>query len=148
MSLDSARDERKSLVLAGAGDGPYAAKVISRTKRVPGARWVGPLGRAALADALARTDVFVNASEYESWGMAAAEAQAAGVPVLSWSRGGLWEFLTPGADSIRTRKPDLSSLRDRALIERLKAGARKAAQHCRTWSTAAEEFAAFLEGIR
>lgn len=138
-----------SLVLAGAAkDRRYAAQLFSRLRATARARWVGPLTGPALAGALARADVFVNASDYESWGMAAAEAQAAGVPVLSCTKGGLWEFLTPGVDSFRVRALHpgaFARLADHHFLARLTAGARGAATRCRPWSRAARELAAFLE---
>ena len=138
-----------TLVLAGDGtiDRAYTAKVVARLRELPNARWVGPLGPAALARALAASDVFINASQYESWGMAAAEAHFAGLPVVSCSSGGLWEFLTPGVDSLRVRtlnRTALEPLRERGLVRRLSEGARRAPK--RTWALAACEFEAFLEG--
>jgi glycosyltransferase involved in cell wall biosynthesis len=135
-----------TLVLAGSGeiDRRYAAKVRARLRSLPQARCVGALGPAALARALSEADVFINASDYESWGMAAAEAQAAGLPVLSWSSGGLWEFLTPGEDSLRVRAPSLARLATPGLVARLERGARRAARRRRTWKAAARAFADFL----
>jgi glycogen(starch) synthase len=140
-----------TLTLAGDGtvNRTYTARVVAALKQTPGARWVGPLGAGALSRALARSDVFLNASDYESWGMAAAEAQAAGVPVVSSSRGGLWEFLTPGVDSLRARTLSAAVLRrlgDAALVARLTRGARRA--RVRRWKTVAREFSAFLEATR
>lgn len=138
-----------TLVLAGSGelDRRYTARVRARLRSLPQARWVGGLGAPALARALGEADVFVNASDYESWGMAAAEAQAAGLPVVSWSRGGLWEFLTAGVDALRLRAPSAAALvrlAEPALLRRLSAGARRAAHASRTWASTARAFADFL----
>jgi glycosyltransferase involved in cell wall biosynthesis len=136
-----------SLVLVGDGsiDRKHTARVEAQLKRTPKAMWLGPLNAKQLATELARADVFINASEYESWGMAAAEAQAAGLPVVSWSKGGLWEFLKPGVDSLQARSLTPSLLKrlgDRALVEQLTRGARRA--RIRSWKTVAEEFESFL----
>jgi glycosyltransferase involved in cell wall biosynthesis len=136
-----------TLVLAGDGsiDPKYAARVEATLRRTPNATWLGPLNATQLATELARADVFINASEYESWGMAAAEAQAAGLPVVSCSKGGLWEFLKPGQDSLqaKTLTPSLMKrLADRELIAQLTRGARRA--RIRSWKTVAEEFESFL----
>jgi glycosyltransferase involved in cell wall biosynthesis len=135
------------LVLAGDGtiDRKYTAQVKAQLKKTKGATWLGPLGDAALAKELSKADVFINASKYESWGMAAAEAQAAGLPVISCSEGGPWEFLKPGRDSLlaRTLTPSLlKRLGDRALVEQLARGARRA--RVRSWKTVTEEFESFL----
>ena len=137
-----------SLLLVGDGtlDRPYTARVCRQLQRVRSAGWLGPLQGDALARQLARADVFINASEYESWGMAAAEAQRAGLPVVSWSKGGLWEFLTPGVDSLRARAPSaavLERLHDDALVARLARGAREAP--VRTGQQGVREFAALLK---
>ncbi len=139
-----------TLVLAGDGgvDPGYTRALERRLREVPRARWVGPLGRRAVARALASADVFVSASAYESWGMAAAEARAAGLPVVSWSRGGLWEWLEPGVDSLRARAPGpaaLEPLRDARRVAALQAGARRAP--VRRWADAAAELATFLERL-
>lgn len=138
-----------TLVLVGSGevDRAYKRSVLAKLRATPRARWLGPLDARALSRALSEADVFINSSAYESWGMAAAEARAAGLPVVSWSRGGLWEFLSPGVDSLRVRSPraGLAKLRQKALVKQLQRGARAAS--VRHWSTAAAEFATFLERI-
>jgi glycosyltransferase involved in cell wall biosynthesis len=141
-------DARLVLVGDGTIDRRYTAQVTARLRRVPNASWVGPLAGAALARALASSDVFVSAARYESWGMAAAEAHAAGLPIVSWSKGGLWEFLTPGLDSLKANEPSpvvLDRLADAELLKRLKQGACKAPK--RTWAQAAREFASLLRRV-
>ena len=60
----------------------------------------GPLSRHALADLLRQTDIFVDASLHEGFGLFPLEAMACGaVPVVSDS-GGISEFMVDGLNSI------------------------------------------------
>jgi glycosyltransferase involved in cell wall biosynthesis len=77
-----------------AGDGPpaYRDMLVSRARsrgvdaRV---RWLGFVGGAAKREFLESIDVLVMPSAFESFGVAAAEAIAAGVPVIVSSRTGI-----------------------------------------------------------
>jgi glycosyltransferase involved in cell wall biosynthesis len=140
---------RWSLVVAGddAGDRAYAARVRRAAERVGASRVrvVGPLRGAHLAAAFARADVCVSASRYESYGMALAEAISRGLPVVSWTEGGPWEFLTSGVNAIKVAPGDGVAFAravtrlcdDPRLLERLQRGARASARHLPTWDMAA-----------
>ena len=57
-------------------------------------RFVGK--QEQMEDILAIADLFLLTSEYESFGLAALEAMAAGVPVVSTNAGGLKEIMIHG----------------------------------------------------
>lgn len=84
-----------------AGSGPVLARARRQVKRrgldsvvtLP-----GRLTRAELADLYATADVYVQLSVRESFGLAAVEARAAGLPVLGRSGTGFAEFVSPGSD--------------------------------------------------
>jgi glycosyltransferase involved in cell wall biosynthesis len=145
---------RAKLRLAGdaARDRAYAARVRRAASQLGAARvqLLGPLSPAALARALAGADVFVSTSAYESYGIAIAEALASGLPVVTWARGGVWEFLEPGHNALRVAPGDLAGLthalerlcREPRLLARLTRGAQKA--RLPSWADAAAQLEALL----
>jgi glycosyltransferase involved in cell wall biosynthesis len=150
----AAMSSKASLRLAGdaSRDRTYAGRVRRAVLQLGAARarLLGPLAPAALARALAGADVFVSASSYESYGIAVAEALASGLPVVTWARGGVWEFLEPGWNALRVAPGDLRGLsralerlcREPRLLARLTAGAR--ASSLPTWDSAAAQLEALL----
>ncbi len=79
------------------GDGPErsTAEELSRDLGVcDDIRFVGK--QEQMEDILAIADLFLLTSEYESFGLAALEAMAAGVPVVSTNAGGLSEIIVHG----------------------------------------------------
>jgi glycosyltransferase involved in cell wall biosynthesis len=63
---------------------------------MPRIRLHGILGQKRLAALLSNMDFFVNASRHESYGMATAEAVAAGLPVISTQTGAAAELIDDG----------------------------------------------------
>ena len=59
-----------------------------------------PLDRAGVAAAMRRADVFVHASRYETFGVVAAEALAAGLPVVATESRGVPELLGDAPDAL------------------------------------------------
>src|SRR5881396_2900388 len=79
------------------GDGPerQTAEELCRQLNVcDKVQFVGK--QEQMEDILAIADLFLLPSEYESFGLAALEAMAAGVPVVSTNVGGLSEIIIPG----------------------------------------------------
>lgn len=79
------------------GDGPerQVAEELSRTLNVyDNVRFVGK--QEQMEDILAIADLFLLTSDYESFGLAALEAMASGVPVVSTNAGGLKEIMIQG----------------------------------------------------
>jgi glycosyltransferase involved in cell wall biosynthesis len=65
----------------------------------------GTADRAGVAAALARASVFVHASRYETFGVVAAEALAAGLPVVATDSGGVAEILGPDPERLGALVP-------------------------------------------
>jgi glycosyltransferase involved in cell wall biosynthesis len=151
---------RHTLTLAGdAGrDRRHAARVQRAAAQLGPAkvRLLGPLTAAQLVRLFQRSDVFVSASAYESYGIAAAEALSTGLPVVSWAEGGLWEFLSPGDDALRVAPRDRAGLAralaqvcdDRALLRRLQRGARRSGRALPRWEDAAMRVEQIASGVR
>ncbi|MDO8213374.1 glycosyltransferase [Conexibacter sp. CPCC 206217] len=106
-----ARDPRLRLALAGGG--PEQATL--RERLGDSARFLGWLDGDALAHAYANADLFLFASETDTFGQVILEAQASGLPVLSVDVGGPRELIAHGRSGWLC-PPDADALAD-ALIE-------------------------------
>jgi N-acetyl-alpha-D-glucosaminyl L-malate synthase BshA len=92
-------------------------------------RFVGK--QEQIEEILAVSDLFLLASEYESFGLAALEAMAAGVPVISTDAGGLPEINVNGETGYLSKVGDVGNmsrqaieiLQDNAVLERFKTNA-------------------------
>lgn len=76
-------------------------------------RFVGK--QEQMEDILAIADLFLLTSEYESFGLAALEAMAAGVPVVSTNAGGLPEINVPGETGFLSNVGDIKDMTAHAL---------------------------------
>lgn len=98
------------------GDGPerQTSEELSRKLGVyDEVRFVGK--QEQMEDILAIADLFLLPSEYESFGLAALEAMAAGVPVVSTNVGGLSEIIIPGVTGYMGNVGDVETMTGRAL---------------------------------
>ena len=117
------------------GDGPErgTAEQLCRQLGVcDDVRFVGK--QEQMEDILAIADLFLLTSEYESFGLAALEAMAAGVPVVSTDAGGLPEIMVPGYNGFMGSVGDVESMSQQAISilqsdERLNEFKKNAAQH-------------------
>jgi glycosyltransferase involved in cell wall biosynthesis len=107
---------------------------------------LGPLYQGA--------DLFVLASVYEGYGMAFAEALACGLPVIGTTGGAIPEVVPPSAGRL-VPPADVAALTealraligDRALRQRLAAGAREAARALPSWEASGVRFAEILDRL-
>src|SRR5438270_1573708 len=98
------------------GDGPERvnAENLSRELNVcDDIRFVGK--QEQMEDILAIADLFLLTSEYESFGLAALEAMAAGVPVVSTNAGGLGEINVSGVTGYMANIGDIATMSKQAL---------------------------------
>jgi L-malate glycosyltransferase len=117
------------------GDGPEraTAEELSRQLGVcDDIRFVGK--QEQMEDILAIADLFLLTSEYESFGLAALEAMAAGVPVISTNAGGLGEIMVEGKTGYMGDIGDIETMSRRAVEileddERLQQFKTNAAEH-------------------
>ncbi|ASU82035.1 glycosyl transferase [Nocardiopsis gilva YIM 90087] len=117
----------------------------------------GPLSGDALAHAYAEADLLLLPSRAETFGMAAAEALARGIPVLATTAGALPDTLgqarggtVPGLlvppNDVQALAGSLRSwLMDGALRDRLRAAARLRRAELRPWEAAARDMTVILD---
>jgi glycosyltransferase involved in cell wall biosynthesis len=157
-ALGELRDRRWHLTCAGSvtrDPATFAAleHQVERLALRARVSFLGDLDSDALEREYERADLFVLASHLEGYGMALAEAVARGIPVVSTTAGAIPEtvpaaagVLVPPGDSRSLAKALAGLLDHDDARARLAANACAAAATLQTWRTAAERFAAALEG--
>ena len=121
------------------GDGPErsTAEDLARELGVcDHVRFVGK--QEQMEDILAIADLFLLTSDYESFGLAALEAMAAGVPVVSTNAGGLREINIDGETGYTAAVGDVATMSEQAISilssdESLQAFKQRAAAHARRY---------------
>ncbi|MGV3656340.1 MAG: N-acetyl-alpha-D-glucosaminyl L-malate synthase BshA [Chitinophagaceae bacterium] len=98
------------------GDGPERATAEELSRKLgvfDDIRFVGKQDQ--MEDILAIADLFLLTSEYESFGLAALEAMAAGVPVISTNAGGLPEINVEGVTGFMGSVGDVQTMSEKAV---------------------------------
>lgn len=119
------------------GDGPErgsAEELCRKLETCDDVHFVGK--QEQMEDILAIADLFLLTSEYESFGLAALEAMAAGVPVISTNAGGLPEIMVEGVTGYMGAIGDIETMSRRAIDilqfdEQLNQFKKNAAQHAK-----------------
>ena len=152
--LDLGDAVRLRLTLVGDGPERGLLRRLARAARLGDAvRFTGHLTRDGVRDELARADVFVLASSLESFGIAALEARAAGLPVIALGRGGIKEFLRHGTDALLAASDaELAAClvrvaRDETLLARLRAGAAEKPVPCSWEQSASKHLEVYEEAL-
>jgi N-acetyl-alpha-D-glucosaminyl L-malate synthase BshA len=129
-----AASRRAALVMVGDGPERGPAQALVRSLGLQ-KRCVFLGNREDCVPILQAADLFVQASDSESFGLAALEAQACGVPVVSTAVGGVPEVIVDGTTGLLVAAGDadalaqaaLALLGDRARWERMSAASRESA---------------------
>jgi len=113
-AIDIARAAGVAIDVYGdAYDPGYAREQIDPRRGLPGVTVHGGVPRTALWQAMSRAAVVLCPARWdEPFGMAAAEAQACGTPVVAFRRGGLGEILVPGVTGFLVEPDDLRAAAD------------------------------------
>jgi N-acetyl-alpha-D-glucosaminyl L-malate synthase BshA len=108
--------EQVPAVLVLVGDGPERPDTEAEVERLGLAEHVRFLGKVdAVADLLRAADLFLLPSASESFGLAALEAMACGVPVIASKVGGLPEVVVDGQSGALVAVGDVDAMAARAL---------------------------------
>jgi N-acetyl-alpha-D-glucosaminyl L-malate synthase BshA len=98
------------------GDGPERPNAEELCRHLNICQDVRFLGKQEQVDEiLSITDLFILPSEYESFGLAALEAMACGVPVISTNTGGLPEINVPGKTGFLAKVGDINTMAEGAM---------------------------------
>lgn len=98
------------------GDGPERPNAEELCRNIDLCDDIRFLGKQEQVDEiLSITDLFILPSEYESFGLAALEAMACGVPVISTNTGGLPEINVPDVTGYLSDVGDIDSMAEGAL---------------------------------
>jgi N-acetyl-alpha-D-glucosaminyl L-malate synthase BshA len=98
------------------GDGPERPEIEDFTRSCPEYNEIKFLGKQEqIEDILPIADLFLLPSEYESFGLAALEAMAAEVPVISSNAGGLPEINIDGYSGFMCDVGDIEGMSKRAI---------------------------------
>ena len=93
------------------GDGPERATAEELSRQLGICNEISFVGKQdQMEDILAIADLFLLTSEYESFGLAALEAMAAGVPVVSSNAGGLGEIMVDGKTGYMANVGDVDAM--------------------------------------
>ncbi|WP_170181963.1 glycosyltransferase family 4 protein [Phreatobacter stygius] len=87
-------------VIGDGGERPALERIVERRGLSGQIRFLGSRGRPEIRDILHRSDVFALASRLEAFGIAALEARAAGLPVVTLKASGARDFLRHDGDSL------------------------------------------------
>lgn len=133
------------------GDGPQR---LALEAALPQAVFIGFLGGADLARAVASFDLFVHPGEFETFCQTIQEAMASGVPVVATGRGGPLDLVENSRTGWLYEPGDLAALRARVMDlmgddakRRAFAAAAHASVQGRTWSVLGAELVAHYESV-
>lgn len=103
----------KLLLLGDGPERPYAESICRDCTAMENIKFLGK--QEQMEDILPIADLFLLTSEYESFGLAALEAMAAGVPVISTNAGGLPEVSVQGVTGYMSNVGDIEDMSKKAL---------------------------------
>jgi glycosyltransferase involved in cell wall biosynthesis len=142
-----------SLVIAGWGPEERRLKRMAHGLGLDGrVTFLNGLPDQRLPDAYAGADVFVCASQFETFGLAVAEAMASGVPTVAYDSGGLSEVVEHGRTGLLVKPGDWAAmaasivrlLGDPAARAAMAVAARERAMSLYDWNVVARQYEAVL----
>ena len=141
-----------------AGEGSLGAELRDRARALGIAdrvRFIGRRPHGEVAALLSDLDIFAMPSRREEWGVAAAEASAAGLPIVATRVGGIPEIVVDGQTGLLVPPEDPVSLaaalrrlvRDPAMRERLGAAGRRKVEAQYRWDRCVDRMERVYEDV-
>ncbi|MGL4285147.1 MAG: glycosyltransferase family 4 protein [Phreatobacter sp.] len=103
-------------VIGDGGERPALERIVASRGLAAEVCFTGSRTRPEIRDVLHRSDVFALASRLEAFGIAALEARAAGLPVVTLKASGARDFLNDGEDALLAEDDAALSRAIRSLI--------------------------------
>jgi glycosyltransferase involved in cell wall biosynthesis len=101
LQLAAAASKSAPVELTIIGEGPVRRRAQAMAERLGlRARFTGRLGASEIRGVFSQSDVFVQPSVRESFGLAALEARSAGLPVVARSQTGTVDFIRNGVEGL------------------------------------------------
>lgn len=125
-----ARDSKTDWSLTIVGDGPLAPSLREAVRKAGlenRVHFMGWIDRVELRDLFRQSDIFLSTAARESFGLAALEARACGLPVIAVEDSAVSDFITHGVNGLLARTDDdfasatVRLVRDSDLRNRLRA---------------------------
>lgn len=130
------------------GEGPLEDRLRARIEALAAGDWIelaGARSRAEIRDIYRDADLYAAPCQQESFGLAALEARAVGLPVVAMRHGGVGEFIRDGVEGVLCDDDDQLAraftrlATDRSLRERL-AGHNRSHAPIHDWARTLEGF--------
>ena len=112
IAINAAASMRKNLIIVG--DGPDRSRLEKLAEKYKGIEFVGKVDRDKLRDLYQNSQGLI-VTQQEDFGIAMVEAQACGVPVIAYAKGGQAEIVIDGKTGVLFTKQTKEAARDAIL---------------------------------
>jgi len=135
-----------SLIVAGYGSQRKKLEELAESLKLENVRFTGRVSPAEMATLLNEADILLNSPDVDNMPLSLIEAQAAGLPIVSTSTGGIpyivkdgeTGLLVPPGDDQAMARAALRLLEEPALVARLTSAARKTCLEQFSWPAVVE----------
>jgi len=98
-SFQKLNSNRSTLMFVGDGEFLREMKSLSRTRSLPGIRFIGPVDYDNIAQYYAAADAFIMPTLEDNWSLVVPEAMSCGLPILCSKYNGCWPELVKSGEN-------------------------------------------------